>query len=54
MILLRKAFLVTVESGRGRGRNPLLWRCGYEEEKGNYEKGDVDKESKDNQGVKKA
>jgi hypothetical protein len=28
--------------------------CGYEEEKGNSEKGDLDKESKNNQGDKKA
>jgi hypothetical protein len=54
MILLRKAFLVTVESGRGRGRNPLLCHCGYEEEKGNSEKADVNKENKSNQLDKKA
>jgi hypothetical protein len=29
-------------------------RCGYEEEKGNCEKGELDKESKSNQGDKKA
>jgi hypothetical protein len=28
--------------------------CGYEEEKGNSEKGDLDKESKNNQGDEKA
>jgi endonuclease I len=62
MNLLRKS--ATERNGRefltGQKRNktchkiPHKQLCGYEEEKGNSEKGDVDKESRNNQEDKKA